>query len=262
MTWEAVTWHEIIGGGLIAILAVLVVLGLKGTRTIHILVGFSVVLVVLLTGQWLRLYPNEWKLTRYWLGVVLAFVVLFQPELRRALAQLGRNPFRRRNAMEETRVVEEIVKAAVSLANRRIGAIMVFEREHELLDVVEVGTLVDARASKELLTSLFVPYSTLHDGAVVLRGTRIVAAGCFLPLSTGENSVKVSGTRHRAALGITEETDAVAIAVSEETGAISLMVDGEIQRDLDAGALRARLAEILVTPSPTPSNAWFSRVRS
>jgi len=262
MSWDIETWHAVLGGGLIVILTIWAILGLKGTRTIQILGGFGVVLAVLLAGQWLRLYPNEWKLTRYWLGVVLAFIVLFQPELRRALAQLGRNPLRRRNELEETRVLEEIVKAVVSLANRRIGAIMVFEREHELLDVVEVGTLVDARISKELLTSLFVPYSPLHDGAVVLRGARIVAAGCFLPLSTGDHSVKISGTRHRAALGITEETDAVAVAVSEETGVISLMVGGEVQRDLDAATLRERLAEILVAPQPESAKARLSRARS
>jgi uncharacterized protein (TIGR00159 family) len=161
--------------------------------------------------------------------------------------------------------VEEVLKAAVALANRRIGALIVIERAHELFDAVEVGTVIDARLSKDLLISLFLPYSPLHDGAVILRGGRIAAAGCFLPLSARTPSGEASGTgtRHRAAIGITEDSDALAIVVSEESGTISLVAAGEIERDLDGDALRRRLAASLDIEAPPLGRwAWLPRARS
>jgi len=243
-------WRDVLGIILITALALWAIKALKGTRTIQMLGGVGVVLAAIWAGEWLELFPARWAVTQHWPELVLIVFIVFQPELRRALAQIGRSPFRRSNGREETRVVEEIVKAATALAHRRLGAILVLERDQELLDLVEVGTVVDARISKELLISIFLPYSPLHDGAVILRGQRVAAAGCFLPLSTRDRSVEAYGTRHRAALGITEETDAAAIVVSEETGTVAFMVGGEMHRDLDTAALRTHLLNVTVPPAP------------
>jgi len=242
---DAVSWPSLCAIALIVGSLVWMAWGGKSTRTIQALIGLGVVVGAILVGEWFGVFPSRWTLTHFWPEVLLVFVILFQPELRRMVAQLGRNPFRRGSDSEGTREVEEIVKAAVSLANRRIGGILVVERNDELLDLVEVGTLIEALISKELLISLFLPYSPLHDGAVIVRGKRIMAAGCFLPLTARTDGIETYGTRHRAALGITEETDAVAIAISEETGAISLAVGGAMSRDLDGAGLRHHLVAAL-----------------
>lgn len=260
--WMEMSWKTLAAGSLLAALLVWLALASRGTRALRILVGLGVILGLLLAAQWLDLYPNHWEVTRFWPEVALAFILIFQPELRRVLARIGRNPFRRGSESESSRVVEEIVKAAISLANRRIGALIVVEREHELLDAVEVGTIIDARMSKELLISLFLPYSPLHDGAVIIRAKRIVAAGCFLPLTVRTDGIETYGTRHRAALGITEETDAIAVAISEETGTVSLVVGGEIQRDLDGSSLRKALSDVLHLPEPAVTRRAWLGVRS
>lgn len=260
--WRLIPWWELVGVALAAGALAALVAAAKGTRAVQAMTGVGTVAGAILAGEWLDLYPRGWDPGRYWPEAILAIVILFQPELRRILARIGRNPFRRRNEPEETRLVEEIVKASIALAARRIGAIVVVERERDLMDLVEVGCVIDARVSKELLTSLFLPYSPLHDGAVILRGGRVAAAGCFLPLSTGDRGVEAYGTRHRAALGITEETDAVAIVISEETGTISLIVAGEMQRDVDAAVLRQRLTAVLAVGGTAPGPARLSRARS
>ncbi len=260
--WRLIPWWELVGVALAAGALAALVAAAKGTRAVQAMTGVGTVAGAILAGEWLDLYPRGWDPGRYWPEAVLAIVILFQPELRRILARIGRNPFRRRNEPEETRLVEEIVRASIALAARRIGAIVVVERERDLMDLVEVGCVIDARVSKELLTSLFLPYSPLHDGAVILRGGRVAAAGCFLPLSTGDRGVEAYGTRHRAALGITEETDAVAIVISEETGTISLIVAGEMQRDVDAAVLRQRLTAALAVGGTAPGPARLSRARS
>lgn len=259
--WHLIPWWELVGIALAAGALAGIVWAAKGTRTVQLMTGIGAVAGAVVAGKWLGLYPRGWDPGRYWPEAVLAIVILFQPELRRVLARVGRNPFRRRNESEETRLVEEIVKASIALAARRIGAIVVVEREHDLMDLVEVGCVIDARVSKELLTSLFLPYSPLHDGAVILRGGRVAAAGCFLPLSTGDHGVETYGTRHRAALGITEETDAVAIVISEETGTVSVIVAGEMQRAVDAAVLRQRLTAALAVGGTDPGPARLSRAR-
>jgi diadenylate cyclase len=141
-------------------------------------------------------------------------------------------------------MIDEIARAAVLLATRRIGALIALEREVGLSEYLEAGTLIDAEVSRELLTAIFLPQSPIHDGAVVVRQGRITAAGCFLPLTSSPHVARSLGSRHRAAIGLTEETDAAVIVVSEEEGQISLVREGQITRDLDAGVLRARLAEL------------------
>lgn len=245
--------------------AVLVAISVRFRRSgaYQVLVGFGIILVGVALGDWSGAAPDGWSAAWWWPGVALAALVIFQPEIRKGLAALGRIPGRRSAGPGARRAVEEVVKAAVALANRRIGALIVIERAQELLDAVEVGTVLDARLSKELLLSVFVPYSPLHDGAVILRGGRIVAAGCFLPLSARAAGAASYGTRHRAAIGITEETDALAIVVSEESGTIALVVGGEVARDLDGSALRQRLdAALGADTAPVGRWTWLPRPRT
>jgi len=148
--------------------------------------------------------------------------------------------------VEGSKFIEETVKAAVSMANKRIGALIVLERDTDLTTIVEMGTDLDAKVTKEILISIFLPYSPIHDGAAIIRNGRIVAAGCFLPLTLSSNLSKALGTRHRAAVGLTEEADAIVVVVSEETGEISVVRNGAIEHNADAPALRKTLSDIFM----------------
>ncbi len=221
---------------------------IKGTRALQMLVGIAILLAAFIASRWLELYTIDWIVQSFWSQIVIAMIILFQPEIRRALAQMGRNPLLRTiSPIEETRFIEEIIRTTVSLANKKIGAIIVLERETELGDLIEMGTPLDAKVSKEILTSIFLPYSPIHDGAVVIKDGRIAAAGCFLPLTMSAAVSKALGTRHRAAIGITEETDAVVIVISEESGTISIAAEGKLTREVDASALRRMLTRIFIT---------------
>lgn len=242
-----IRWQDILDIALVATVLYWLFLILKGTRAFQMLVGLALLLLASVISKSAGLSTMDWLITSFWAQVVLVIVILFQPEIRRALAQIGQNPFfRTLTASEESRTLEEIIRAVVLMANKRMGAIIVLEQESELKDIVEVGVAVDAKLSKELLLSLFMPYSPLHDGAVIIKGNRLVAAGCFLPLTLNPEVSKMLGTRHRAALGVTEETDAVVIVVSEETGAISVIIGGKLTRELDAASLRRVLTRIFL----------------
>jgi len=221
---------------------------IKGTRAVQMVFGLGVLLLALIFSRWAGLFTLNWLVQSFMSQVVLVILVLFQPELRRALAHMGQNTlFSSLSPIESSKFLDEIVKAAVSLANRRIGALIVLERETDLRNIIDMGTPLEARVSKELLLSIFHPTSPLHDGAVVVQEGRIAAAGCFLPLSMSPTVAKELGTRHRAAIGLTEETDAVVIVVSEETGTISMVQAGKLDRDLDAVTLRRALTGIFKT---------------
>jgi len=241
-------WQDVLDMAIVAAVLYWLFLILKGTRALQMLIGLGLLLVASLISKWAELTTVDWLVTNFWAQIVLVIVILFQPEIRRVLAQIGQTtPLSRAlSVSEESRTLEEIIRASVSLANKRIGAIMVLERESELKDIVEMGVALEARVSKELLTSIFMTASPLHDGAVVIKENRIIAAGCFLPLSLNPDVSKMLGTRHRAALGVTEETDAVVIALSEETGAISVIIGGKMTRELDAGGLRRVLTRIFL----------------
>lgn len=219
---------------------------IRGTRAARMLVGLFVVFLAYLSSQFFDLYTLNWVLDNFLSSILLVIVVIFQNDIRRALTQVGTGSFFGSEYGMQGQDLEEIVRAVVSLASKRIGALIVFEREVGLNEYIEGGTAIDARISKELITSVFVTSSPIHDGALIVRGGRVAAAGCLLPLTTNPNVSKTLGTRHRAAIGLTEETDAVAIVVSEEEGSISLVVGGRITRDLDAGGLRSMLQKLLV----------------
>src|SRR5512137_1546929 len=220
---------------------------IKGTRAFQMLVGIGLIVLALIASQTLEFYTLDWLIHSFWSQIVIAIVVLFQPEIRRTLAQMGeRRFFKSLSPVESSKFIEEIVKASVSMANKRIGALLVLERETDLTTIVEMGTTLDAKVSKELLTSIFLPYSPIHDGAAIIRGGRIIAAGCFLPLTLSTSISKALGTRHRAAVGLTEETDAVVVVVSEETGEISVVMNGIIEAGLDAPRLRKVISDLFV----------------
>ena len=220
---------------------------IKGTRAVQMVVGLGILLLVLIFSRWANLYTMNWLVQSFMSQIVIVILVLFQPELRRALAHMGESPlFSSLSPVESSKFLDEIVKAAVSLANRRIGALIVLERETDLKNIVEMGTEIDSKVSRELILSIFHPTSPLHDGAIIIQSGRVAAAGCFLPLTMSATVNKALGTRHRAAIGLTEETDSVVIVVSEETGTISLVLGGKINRDLDAVSLRRSLTKIFV----------------
>ena len=217
---------------------------LKGTKAVQMLIGLGILLLASLASRYLELYTIDWLVQSFWAQIVIAIIVLFQPEIRRALAHIGEAQFLTFTKAEELKSLEEIVRASVSLANKKIGALIVIERETSLKDFIEVGTPLDARVSRELLASIFHPTSPIHDGAVIIKGNRIAAAGCFLPITLSSELSKALGTRHRAGIGLTEETDAVAIIVSEETGFISMAMDGRLETKLDMGTMRELLTDM------------------
>ncbi len=218
---------------------------IRGTRAIQILVGLIVLIALSLASQLFQLAALGMILERLLEPAVLIIVILFQNDIRRALARVGRGFFPSFSAQRETQVVEEIVRAAGALSQRRHGALIVLERESNLGDLIEAGVAVDASLSKELLASIFQPSSPMHDGAVVIQDGRVSSAGCILPLTLRTDLPEGLGTRHRAAVGITEETDALVVVVSEETAKISVVLNGEMIRGLDAPQLRVVLRDVL-----------------
>jgi diadenylate cyclase len=242
-------WQDILDILLVALIFYRLLLIIKGTKAAHILVGLAVLLAAFLLSGYMGLYTMDWLIHSLWTQIVLALVILFQPEIRRALAQMGEaNFFPSLTSAEELKSLEEIVKASIALSNRNIGALMVIERETILKDFIEIGTPLDAKVSKELLLSIFHPTSPIHDGAVVIRGNRIIAAGCFLPLSLSADLSKTYGTRHRAGIGLSEETDAVVVMVSEERGSIATAVGGKLEENVDMGSLRDFLTGVFASP--------------
>jgi len=217
----------------------------SGTRAAQMFFGLAVLIVLSAIAQWLRLNGINWIISSLKTVWVIAFVILFQPELRQALVQIGHNRiFRRFVPTEEFSALGEIVKAAEQLSEEKIGALIVLERSVGLKNYVETGTPLDSTVTAELLVTIFTPPSPLHDGAAIILGSRIVAAGCILPLSQDPYLEATMGTRHRAALGLAEETDAVVVVVSEESRNISVARKGKLEVMSSPGALRSELAKI------------------
>lgn len=227
-----------------------IILALRGTRAFQMLLGLALLYLASRVSLRVGLLTVNWALSNLLSVWFLLIIILFQPELRRALASVGQRGslLRAFSRYQEAHMIDEVVRAVTSLAAKKIGAIIVVERDSRLSDSIDSGTGVDAQVSRRLLESIFYPYSPLHDGAVIISGDRIVAAACFLPLSINPELPGDLGTRHRAAVGITEETDAIALVVSEETGGISLVTGGELVRNLDGSGLRQRLSELLGPP--------------
>ena len=243
----AVSWTDLLDIALVSFLVYELLLLIRGTRAVQMALSGGFLILLFFLSRWLQLETVNWVIRNLAAYVVFAIIVLFQSDIRRALAHFGRAPFFRyfERAGSSTETIEELVVAASTLAARRIGAIVVIERQIGLRNYIEGGIPLDAMVTYDLLASIFQPGSPLHDGAVIVQGDRIAAAACFLPLSVNPRVSRDLGTRHRAALGLTEENDAIAIVVSEETGSISLVMDGGIERGLTADALKTRLRTLL-----------------
>ncbi len=213
---------------------------IRGTRAAQMTLGLLILVLIWRLSDLLELATVGFLLDSFIAWGVLILIVIFQADIRRALTRVGSGLFSSGRS-QGARTVEEVVRACQALAQRRVGALIAIEREIEIGEFVEVGTETDAELSRDLLIAIFLPYSPLHDGAVVIRDGRIASAGCILPLALRSDIPSTLGTRHRAAVGITEETDALVVVVSEETGRIALVVAGEIREDLDGPHLRQAL---------------------
>lgn len=218
---------------------------IKGTRTEQLLKGLIIIGIIFLLAQQLKLYAILWVMERLFPLSVVALIIIFQPELRRGLARLGQFGM----YQEEEGIIEEISKAASYLSDKRVGGLIAVEREAGLKTYIESGVPIDGKVTKELIISIFSNKGPLHDGAVIIQHGRIVAAGCLLPLTQESNISKMLGTRHRAAIGLSEETDAVCIVVSEETGAMSISTGGKLAHNLSEEKLVKLLKEIFYNPN-------------
>jgi diadenylate cyclase len=243
-----VTWIDAVDILIVSILLYEALKLIRGTRAAQMAIGSALVLAVVYTFRLFPLRTVNWLIDNILLYAGFAAIVLFQADVRRALAHLGRSPFFRYLARTErtAEAIEEIVTAASMLAKDSIGAIIAIEREIGLRNYVESGIPIDAAPSYDLLTTIFQEKSRLHDGAVIIQEDRIAAAACFLPLTVSTRLDRDLGTRHRAAIGLTEESDAIAVVVSEERGEISLAIGGKIERALSPERLRARLQTLVL----------------
>ncbi|WP_427339934.1 diadenylate cyclase CdaA [Caloranaerobacter sp. DY30410] len=225
---------------------------IRETRAEQLIKGIIVLLVATKISEWLQLFTINWILEKTMTVGVIALLIVFQPELRRALEYIGRSRFLTKTIIEIEdenirNVINEILEAVASLSRQKIGALIVLERTTGLNEVVETGTLINGKVSSGLLINIFIPNTPLHDGAVIIKDDIIKAAGCFLPLTENMNLSKELGTRHRAALGITEKSDSLAIIVSEETGVISIADNGKLSRYVDIKTLEKILEDIYIT---------------
>ncbi|MCC7519148.1 MAG: TIGR00159 family protein [Verrucomicrobiae bacterium] len=253
-SWRAAVEILILAMGIYFILRII-----RGTRGARVLLGLVTLLLFLsVASELFGLRTINWLLGRFFEFTVVALVVIFQPELRRALAQLGSGPIFF-TVTHERAVVDILVRAAANLSARRVGALVAVEREINLRGLAEAGAPVDARLSVDLLDQLFYPHSPLHDGGVVVQNDRILAAACIFPLTQRADLAASMGTRHRAAIGLSEETDAVVIVVSEETGGLAIACDGALSGGLTVEELHAKLVALLVG---RPVDLWLGRWRA
>lgn len=227
----------------------------KGTRGAQVLVGMVLLIVALIaiTGLF-HLDALNWLIRRFSVYLAVAFLIIFQPEIRRALAELGRQPVLL-GSVDRRTTIDHIVQAAALLSEQRIGALIAIEQDIGTRAILETGTAINAPVVPELLASIFFPHTPLHDGGVIIRDNSILAAGCIFPLSQNTDLQKKLGTRHRAAVGLSEETDAIVVVVSEETGTLSVCYRGRLSRGLDEDRLRRFLAALLLR-NKARSSAW------
>ncbi|WP_342514107.1 diadenylate cyclase CdaA [Sporosarcina sp. FSL K6-1522] len=236
---------------------------IKGTKAVQLLKGIFVLLIARTLTEFFGFNTLLWMMDQVLTYGFLAIIIIFQPELRRALEQLGRGRLFARTKMQEEeerdRLIEAFTKSVSYMAKRRIGALISIEKETGLSEYIETGTRMDSTISSELLINVFIPNTPLHDGAVIVQRNRIAAAACYLPLSESPFISKELGTRHRAALGISEVTDAITIIVSEETGAVSITTDGDINRNLGMEEFEMRLRKSwfgLESEQPETTSLW------
>ena len=243
-----IRWQDLLDIGIIAFLVYRALHIVRGSRAMQMIIGLAVILVAYVSSRALGLFTLNWILDNFLASIILVIIVIFQSDIRRALTQVGTAPlFTAAERMVQRRedIIDEAVQGALALAAKHVGGLIVFEREVGLNEYMEIGTRLDARVSHELLESVFMPHSPIHDGALVIQNRRVTAVRCLLPLSTNPNLKKSWGTRHRAALGVTEETDAVAVVVSEQEGTVTLVVGGNVTENVDGARLRSALQDLV-----------------
>jgi diadenylate cyclase len=255
------SWVDVIDILLVSFIIYQLFLLIRGTRAMQMALGIIFIILVYYLSEQVAFRTVHWLFRNFLTYLVIAIIVLFQSEIRRALASFGRNPFIRFfYPLKEFRdIVDVIVLAITTLSSKSIGSIIVMEKETGLKNYIEAGITIDAQVSYDLILSIFNPSSPLHDGAVILKENRIAAAACFLPLTLNPLLSHQLGSRHRAAIGITEETDAVAIVVSEETGSISYAYRGEIKRDLSPVKLTKEICRLFEIEERTEAKFWGNK---
>jgi diadenylate cyclase len=244
---QPIRWQDFLDIGIITFLVYRSLQIVRGSRAMQMIIGLAVILVAYVSSRALGLLTLSWILDNFLASIILVIVVIFQSDIRRALTQVGSAPLfaaAERVVQGNEGIVDEVGQAAIALAEKNVGALIVIEREVGLNEYMEIGTRLDARVSRELVESVFLPHSPIHDGALVIQKGRVTAVRCLLPLSTNPNLRKTWGTRHRAALGVTEETDAVAVVVSEQEGNAALVVGGNVTENIDGARLRSALREL------------------
>lgn len=244
-------YEDLIDITIVAFIIYRLLLFIRGTRAVQMLIGLGVLVGGFFISSQLELFTTHWLFSNFFDYFVFILIVLFQDDLRRVLTRIGKNPFLfHSNSESQLEMVDEVARASSKLAKDKLGALIVIECETGLKNFVDTGSKIDARVRAEILYSIFLMKSPLHDGAVVINGDRLAAAGCFLPLSKNPDLDPQFGTRHRAAIGLTEETDAVVVLVSEEANAVHLVQSGKIIRNLSEQELRDHLIEILNIGAP------------
>ncbi|MFH1045593.1 MAG: diadenylate cyclase CdaA [Candidatus Omnitrophota bacterium] len=268
--WLLILWRPILEIIILWYVFYQLLLFIKGTPAVQVIKGLIFVLTLFLISlfiaQSLNLAIIKWILPKFFAAFLLSFIIIFQPELRRGLAQLGKSPVVGMFLREE-RIIDEITEAVFAMAKKKIGALIALERETGLKPYIESGVALDSKVSAELISTIFMPHTPLHDGGIVIQNGRIVAAGCLFPLSEDPKISKLLGTRHRAAVGLTNETDAVVIVVSEETGTVSMAREGKLTREMERETLVKVLSAIfgparktqLAFSRWTPNGLFFKR---
>lgn len=253
-------WQDIVDILVVAFIIHQLISIIRGTRSVQMVVGLIILTIVYFLAKVLDLSTLMWMLQNFLSSILLIVIIVFQQDIRRALTQVGKTPFQRDMDVGD-KDLDEIIRTALYLAKRRIGALIVIERETGLRDFVESGVELDAKLSRELLISIFMPVSPLHDGGVIVSNARIRTAGCILPLTQNPYINKRYGTRHRAAIGLSEETDAVIVVVSEETQEISVVRNGALTTQPDEISLSNSLRAIFIDKEEASQTwrSWFSK---
>lgn len=266
-TFSNVRMRDVIDIVVVAAVLYKIFVLLRETRAEQLAKGIVVLLVLTKVSEWMELYTINWILNNAMTVGTLALLIVFQPELRRGLEYIGRSRLLSKSLVEVrgeslSNVVDEIVEAAASLSRQKIGALIVMERQTGLNEVVETGTKIGGNVTSDLLINIFIPNTPLHDGAVIIKDDKIKAAACFLPLTENSGVSKELGTRHRAALGISERSDSLSIVVSEETGAISIAENGTISRYLDTKTLKLILLDMYKPKTNNQTFLWKWRQKN
>jgi diadenylate cyclase len=246
-------WFDLLDILAVAFIFYRIILLIRKTIALRLLLGLAGLLFLHIIAELLNLQTLNWILGNFFGGILLVLVIVFQHDIRRALSSIGRSGFSKGVSEGVQELVDELIAATDILSKKKIGALIVIEREVEVENHLEVGTEIDAKVTSEIITSIFLPYSPIHDGAVIIQKGKLTKAGCFLPLSRNPDLSKTLGTRHRAAIGLTEVTDAVVVVVSEETGWISIVSGGRITRNVDQNLLRKTLKKLI----ELKQHRWF-----